>query len=286
MIVGEKGNFWCTLTREGHARPRLAAVPDRQRAGEGGRGRAPARRVPAGDADPRHVAAVHLSMGSTSGRDGRPAARPRPALATLLDALPGRHGPQFHACTHTTFAPNIVHGGTKINMIPDTVELERRHPHAARARPTTTCEAMLAEALGDLVDDVESTCRRRRRSTASPVDTPLWDTLSRVAAAVLCRQHDGARILTVGATDARFFRRVGHTAYGFGMFSEHMTFEDYGDDVPRRRRAGRHRVACACRPSSGKSSPRTCCCRREHRTIGRIPGTRVDPMTGPLSQES
>ena len=34
--------------------------------------------------------------------------------------------------------------------------------------------------------------------------------------------------LTVGATDARFFRRAGQTAYGFGLFSRHLTLEDYG----------------------------------------------------------
>ncbi len=34
--------------------------------------------------------------------------------------------------------------------------------------------------------------------------------------------------LTVGATDSRFFRRMGVTAYGYGMFSQHMSFEDYG----------------------------------------------------------
>ena len=34
--------------------------------------------------------------------------------------------------------------------------------------------------------------------------------------------------LTVGATDARFFRRHGITSYGFGLFSQQMTFEDYG----------------------------------------------------------
>jgi acetylornithine deacetylase/succinyl-diaminopimelate desuccinylase-like protein len=33
--------------------------------------------------------------------------------------------------------------------------------------------------------------------------------------------------LTVGATDARFFRRVGSVAYGFGLFSRRLTFEDY-----------------------------------------------------------
>ena len=29
-----------------------------------------------------------------------------------------------HACTHTTFAPTVMHGGTKTNVIPDRVELE------------------------------------------------------------------------------------------------------------------------------------------------------------------
>ncbi len=29
-------------------------------------------------------------------------------------------------------------------------------------------------------------------------------------------------------TDARFFRRKGITSYGYGMFSEKMSFEDYG----------------------------------------------------------
>ena len=59
------------------------------------------------------------------------------------------------------------------------------------------------------------------------MDTPLWDTLSRVTQ----RWYPGSETvpyLTVGATDARFFRRVGGTAYGFGLFSERMTFEDYG----------------------------------------------------------
>ena len=35
--------------------------------------------------------------------------------------------------------------------------------------------------------------------------------------------------LTVGATDARFFRRKGITSYGYGMFSRKMSFEDYGE---------------------------------------------------------
>jgi acetylornithine deacetylase/succinyl-diaminopimelate desuccinylase-like protein len=42
-------------------------------------------------------------------------------------------------------------------------------------------------------------------------------------------------MLMVGATDARFFRRTGATAYGFGLFSQNLTYEDFasmfhGDD--------------------------------------------------------
>jgi acetylornithine deacetylase/succinyl-diaminopimelate desuccinylase-like protein len=55
----------------------------------------------------------------------------------------------------------------------------------------------------------------------------LWDVLQRAATAL----HPGSKnvpFMTVGATDARFFRRLGATAYGFGLFSQKLTFEDYG----------------------------------------------------------
>jgi acetylornithine deacetylase/succinyl-diaminopimelate desuccinylase-like protein len=63
-------------------------------------------------------------------------------------------------------------------------------------------------------------------ATSSPTDTPLWDALERVAQI----SYPGARcvpFLTVGATDARFFRRLGTVAYGFGLFSEQLSFEQY-----------------------------------------------------------
>ena len=64
-------------------------------------------------------------------------------------------------------------------------------------------------------------------ATAPPPDTPLWAALEQTAADA----YPGARcvpFLTAGATDARFFRRLGTTAYGFGLFSPHIGFEDYG----------------------------------------------------------
>jgi acetylornithine deacetylase/succinyl-diaminopimelate desuccinylase-like protein len=85
---------------------------------------------------------------------------------------------------------------------------------------------MIGEALGDLAGDVELQWDSTDVSTTSRTDTPLWDALERVAR----RSYPNARcvpFLTVGATDARFFRHMGTVAYGFGLFSERLSFEQY-----------------------------------------------------------
>ena len=45
-------------------------------------------------------------------------------LQDALGELPLGMSRLVHACTHTTFSPNVMHGGTKTNVIPDSVELE------------------------------------------------------------------------------------------------------------------------------------------------------------------
>jgi acetylornithine deacetylase/succinyl-diaminopimelate desuccinylase-like protein len=144
----------------------------------------------------------------------------------MIAGLPIGMARQFHACTHMTFAPTVIEGGSKINTIPDLVELEVD----IRTLPGDDEDAAMAElrlALGDLADRVDYVPFRYDESSQSPIDTPLWDTL----ATVTQRWYPGSETvpyLTVGATDSRFFRRAGSTAYGFGLFSEAMTFEDYG----------------------------------------------------------
>jgi acetylornithine deacetylase/succinyl-diaminopimelate desuccinylase-like protein len=144
----------------------------------------------------------------------------------LCETLPLGMARQFHACTHTTFAPTVLHGGSKTNVIPDTADLEVD----VRTLPGQTADevrALLDEALGDLAGVVEILRAHDDPSTASPMDTPLWDSLSRVTK----QFYDGSAtvpFLTVGATDARFFRRAGATSYGFGLFSTALSLEDYG----------------------------------------------------------
>jgi acetylornithine deacetylase/succinyl-diaminopimelate desuccinylase-like protein len=134
---------------------------------------------------------------------------------------------EAHACTHTTFSPNVVRGGSKINVIPDRVEIDVdiRTPAGVE---THEVDAMLTEALGDLVDRVtiEPPSNRRRGGTVSPVDTPLMAAFSRVATTLM----PGSRVipfLSTGGTDAKFFRWKGIPSYGFGLHSTRIPYTEY-----------------------------------------------------------
>ena len=145
-------------------------------------------------------------------------------LRQALPELPLGMSRLVHTCTHTTFSPNVMHGGIKTNVVPDSVELEVD----IRTLPGQTGDevrAMLDEVLADLADRVELESNDDP-STASPIDTPLWDSLARVTG----RLVEGSALvpfLMVGGTDNRFFRRAGSVGYGFGLFSQKLSFEDY-----------------------------------------------------------
>jgi acetylornithine deacetylase/succinyl-diaminopimelate desuccinylase-like protein len=145
-------------------------------------------------------------------------------LRSALAELPLGMSRLVHACTHTTISPNVMHGGTKTNVIPDVVELEVD----IRTLPGQTGDevrAMLDDALGDLADSVEIESNDDP-STESPMDTPLWDCLERVSGRLI----EGSALvpfLMVGGTDNRFFRRAGSVGYGYALFSRRLSFEDY-----------------------------------------------------------
>ncbi|HEX6417304.1 MAG TPA: M20/M25/M40 family metallo-hydrolase [Acidimicrobiales bacterium] len=224
VLVGEKGSCWCTLRvtgTPGHASQPYAsdnalvtAARVVQRLAE----HRPETRIH--DTWRRSVAAMGLP-GDVAGALLDP-----DRLPGALADLPVGMARQFHACTHTTIAPTVAHGGTKTNVIPDRVDLELD----IRTLPGQTIadvREILDEALGDLGDRVEMVASHDDPSTESPVDTPLWDTLQRTSRAFYAGSHL-VPTLSVGATDARFFRRLGTTAYGFGLFSRKLTFDELG----------------------------------------------------------
>jgi acetylornithine deacetylase/succinyl-diaminopimelate desuccinylase-like protein len=131
-----------------------------------------------------------------------------------------------HACTHTTFSPNVISGGHKTNVIPDEVAIEvdiRTLPGHDRA----AVDAMLLEALGpDLSARVTTEIINEGAATISPIDTPLYTALEAVAREF----HPGASLvprITAGGTDASFFRRAGTVAYGFGLFSPTLSAGEF-----------------------------------------------------------
>jgi acetylornithine deacetylase/succinyl-diaminopimelate desuccinylase-like protein len=224
VIVGEKGTYWCKLTVKG--------TP--------GHGSQPLRTDNALVTAAEVVRRIDEYQPETMIHDiwrrfvdgmfppELAASLTDPAeLRNLVQTLPVALARQAHACTHTTFAPTVMHGGTKTNVIPDRVELEVD----IRTLPGQTgadIRAMLDEVLGDLADRVVIDVITDETSTASPIETPLWDSMSRVASALVPGGAECIPFLTVGATDARFFRRMGIPAYGFGLFSSNMSYEDYG----------------------------------------------------------
>ena len=222
VLVGEKGTYWSKI--HVHGTPGHGSQPFRT-----DNAVVTAARVVQRIADYRPQAQIHdVWRRFVAGMHFDPELTHMLLDADTIDDavgdLPLGVARTFHACTHTTFAPTVAHGGTKTNVIPDHVTLEvdiRTLPGQTGADAV----AMLREALGDLADAVEIESHDDP-STASPMDTPLWDTLARVSGR-LCEGSALVPSLMPGATDNRFFRRAGSVGYGFGLFSHRIGFDDY-----------------------------------------------------------
>ena len=145
----------------------------------------------------------------------------------LLAAVPANRGAGYlHSCTHTTFSPNVAVGQTKTNVIPDTLAIDVDIRTMPGEGPEEV-RAHLREALGDLADEAEIEPLINDRASASPINTPLWDSLQRA----VNRPFPSARLqpsMSVGFTDARVHRELGAVAYGAGLMSPTLTQADYG----------------------------------------------------------
>ncbi len=134
----------------------------------------------------------------------------------------------FHACTHTTFSPNVVatKGRPKTNVIPDVVDLDID----IRTMPGETADevsAHLRAALGDdLFERIEIEVLIDDPSSLSRIDTPLWDALQRAVTV----PFPNARLnpqFSVAFTDARVFRELGAISYGAGLMSPTLDPGEY-----------------------------------------------------------
>jgi acetylornithine deacetylase/succinyl-diaminopimelate desuccinylase-like protein len=142
-----------------------------------------------------------------------------------MDRMPEGTDRMMYAATRTTLSPNIAHAGVKVNVIPDSAEVDVD----IRTLPGDDGEGvrkMLRDAAGDLWKDVEVVMEGSNPATSSPIDTPLWDALTKVTKR-LVPGSETVPFLIVGATDARFFRRKGVVSYGYGLMSDRIPFGEF-----------------------------------------------------------
>lgn len=147
------------------------------------------------------------------------------AVGEALAELTPAEARFVHACTHMTVAPTVIHGGTKTNVIPDRVELEV-DIRVLPGQTTKDVNDFFDEALGPLRDSVDITPIEIDPPSESPVETALWDSVSRVSGRLL----PGSQCIpayTTGGTDARYFRALGVPVYGFGLFSSAMSIAQF-----------------------------------------------------------
>ncbi|HWD09049.1 MAG TPA: M20/M25/M40 family metallo-hydrolase [Actinomycetota bacterium] len=130
-----------------------------------------------------------------------------------------------HACTHTSIAPTVIRGGVKRNVIPDSAEIQL-DIRVLPGHGGGEVKAMFRDALGELWDSVEVTADFDDPPSESPTDSRLWDALGRVTS-VLEPGSTLVPFLAAGQSDARFFRAMGTVAYGFGLYSDRLSFADF-----------------------------------------------------------
>jgi acetylornithine deacetylase/succinyl-diaminopimelate desuccinylase-like protein len=151
-------------------------------------------------------------------------------IDAYLDELPPAEARYFHACSHTTFSPNVLSSQTKTNVIPDEVIIDVDIRTVAGEGPQEV-QAHLEAALGDLAAHVEVEPLLNDRASMSPADTPLWDALQRAVARPFPQARLRAGIIN-GFTDARVHRELGAIAYGAGLLSPSITPGEFGSRFP------------------------------------------------------
>jgi acetylornithine deacetylase/succinyl-diaminopimelate desuccinylase-like protein len=149
-------------------------------------------------------------------------------IDAVLDGLPSvPAAAHLHACTHTTFSPNLIGGDDmKVNVIPDRVVIELDVRTLPGEGPDEV-DAHLRAALGDLYERVDVDELMNDRASISRTDNPLWDALGRAVNIPFPTARLSPQ-LSVGFTDARVFRELGSIAYGAGLFSPALDAADFG----------------------------------------------------------
>ncbi len=151
-----------------------------------------------------------------------------PSLTDRILSLLGENMDAFRAIFHNTASPTMVRGGSKVNVIPSSVELEVD----GRLLPGFTPQQFIQElrSITGVPFEVEVL-----RHDPYPDDVD-WGLMDAVEEAIKREDEEGRVIpmLLTGVTDGRFFKKLGIQTYGFAPmklppdfpFREHIHAEN------------------------------------------------------------
>lgn len=132
-----------------------------------------------------------------------------PSLAGPVLSLLGERGRTFSPILRNTVSPTILHGSSKINVIPNEVSVELD----GRMLPGFKPEQMIAELQQVAGQHVQLDLVRHDPGPGDP-DMGWFDTLAGILREA---DPDGVPVplLLAGVTDGRYFSRLGIQTYGF-----------------------------------------------------------------------
>ena len=146
---------------------------------------------------------ARTSGGSSMRQRATTRAGARLAIRALCDPI---HARDLRALLRDTISPDVIHAGTKYNVIPGeaTVEID------SRPLPGTTPDDMREELLARL-GDLVPVCTLEHVHSAIPVETPVGDVYELLADTIRAHDPDGIPVPMMApfATDAKHLVRLG-----------------------------------------------------------------------------
>jgi acetylornithine deacetylase/succinyl-diaminopimelate desuccinylase-like protein len=125
--------------------------------------------------------------------------------------------PYFSAITRMTISPDVIHGGVKTNIVPDSCEAQID----IRILPGQSWEYVLNE-LQEILRDVKTEPLQYHMPSFSSADSKYYHLVEETLKEFV---GDAPILQTIctGATDSRYLREMGVPSYGVGVLTLNMT---------------------------------------------------------------
>lgn len=147
-----------------------------------------------------------------------------------LDALEPGLAAFLHTAGHTTLSPDVLHAGTKANLVPDRAELVVDIRFLGADCPSRTPADVIDLVRRVLGPELSEQCVFEVLDFFPPTETALDHPALKTIEHLVREYHPGVRLLPSrigGVTDGRFWRQRGVPVLGFALFDPELRIQDY-----------------------------------------------------------